>query len=359
MKAEERTAGMRNCYLSLGANLGEREEMLRLALELLGGLPQTELCRVSSFYETAPWGVSGQPDYLNAAAQIRTTYAPEELLEKIQSIEQRLGRVREKHWGARVIDIDLLHMEKVRTQTERLTLPHPYWRKRAFVLIPLAEIAGNVTIEGKNVKEHLALCQDTGSVVRAAGSPMDFGLKLIACVDQNRGLGRDGKLLFHFPEDMRRFRAMTLGHTVILGRKTFESLPEGKPLEQRRHLVLSRHGKFPEPRADAGGETVVQTASGLGELWKKLRPGDENFVIGGAEVYRELLPYCAEALLTVAQADGAADCFLPDLDAREEFVCSAPEIVRDEETGILMEFRRYCREEEIAWKFSRTTGQSI
>ena len=343
MISEKKLTKTRKCYLGLGANLGAREEALRKALELLAGMLEIELCDISSFYETAPWGVANQPDYLNAAACIRTTYSPEMLLEQLQSVEQALGRVRETHWGARTMDIDILHMEGVRMQTERLTLPHPYWTERAFVLIPLAEIAGNVMIEGKTVREQLSRCQDTGTVVKVQGSPMDFCLKLIACVDQNGGLGRKGKLLFRFSEDMKLFRSTTFGHTVILGRKTFESLPNGRPLEHRKHLVLSGQGSLSGWGMDMDGESAVHIISNPEELWKKLRSEEENFVIGGAEVYRELLPYCMEAFVTVVQAEVEADCFLPDLDAREEFVLCDARMAQDEESGISMEFRHYSK----------------
>ncbi len=332
-----------SCYLSLGGNLGHREIILREALTRLAAWPDTELCAVSSFYETAPWGEPDQPDFLNAAAHIRTDSPPGVLLERIHSLEQALGRVRGEHWGARRIDIDIIHIEGISMDSEELTIPHPYWKERSFVLIPLAEIAGAVLVEGRPVREWMAACRDEGEVRKVPGSPMDFRLKLLACVDRNWGIGREGELLFHFPEDMKRFRRDTMGHTVILGRKTFEEFPGGKPLAGRRHLLLSRQKEFP-----AGGvfPEAVERVSGLGRLWEALRTEEENFVLGGAEVYEELLPYCREAFVTFSDTEAGADLFLRNLDRLPEFRLREAEESRDPATGIRLEFRHYERTAE-------------
>ena len=332
-----KTFSQKNCFLSLGANLGERERTLRKALELIGNLPETELVRVSSFYETEPWGVKGQPDFINAAAHIRTGLSPLKLLRALQSIEMELGRVRKEHWGARTIDIDILLVEGVRMESEELKLPHPFLKERSFVLTPLAEIIENIYLDSHTIGECLALCSDSGRVKKTFGSPMDFNLCLLACVDINWGLGRGGELLFHFPEDMRRFRDETIDNTVILGRKTFEGLPGGKPLERRRHIILSKNKNF-----SAAGDEMC-SVSGFGELWENIRVEERSFVIGGAEVYRELLPYCVEAHITFVKSDGNGDIFLPDLDRREEFELFFTQPFRDEASGISMEFRKYRR----------------
>ena len=148
------------CYVSLGANLGDRERALRQALEWLHGSDGMELCRVSGFFETAPWGKLDQPPFVNAAAKLRTEMEPLELLETCQRIEKDLGRVRHEHWGARTMDIDLLHIPNVSMDTEQLHLPHPHMLERAFVLVPLAEIASGLEIAGKTVKEHLLASLD-------------------------------------------------------------------------------------------------------------------------------------------------------------------------------------------------------
>ena len=145
-----------DCYLSLGANLGNRGETLRRALRMLNLLPDTKLVASSSFYTTLPWGKTDQPLFLNAAAHVRTEMEPIYFLLACQDIEKKLGRERHEHWGARTCDIDLVYAPEVRSDTEALQLPHPFLTKRAFVLIPLQEIAPKLRIRqyaGKQSEE--------------------------------------------------------------------------------------------------------------------------------------------------------------------------------------------------------------
>ena len=318
----------RECWLSLGANLGNREKTLREALGRLHEEKGISLCRVSSFYQTAPWGKTDQPSFINAAAVIRTQLSPLQLLRICQRIEQDLGRVRHEHWGARTIDIDLLHMEDVSCDTEELSLPHPYMLERAFVLVPLSEIAGNRAVSGRCVQEHLENCGDSLSVRCSKGSPVDFRMKAIACVDRCGGIGKDGRLLFHIPEDMAFFRKRTMGAAVIMGRRTMETLEH--PLLGRRNIVLSQNVREKEG---------FEICASLEDLWQKLLGFDgEVFVIGGGEIYRLLLPYCTEALLTHVEEEGEADCFFPNI--RADFFLQEERVG---ETGKLR-FCRYARE---------------
>ena len=128
-------------HLSLGSNLGDRAEHLRRALEAVAVLPDTRLVAQSSIHETAPWGVTDQPSFLNLAAAIETALGPLELLAAVKEIEVRLGRLPGPHWGPRVIDIDLVLWQDKVMESDALTLPHPRFRERAFVLLPLREIA--------------------------------------------------------------------------------------------------------------------------------------------------------------------------------------------------------------------------
>ena len=322
-----------DCYISLGANLGERERSLRRALELLHGEEGVEVLRVSRFYETSPWGKLDQPPFVNAAAKLRTDRAPMELLGICQRIEAALGRVRCEHWGARTMDIDLLHIPGISMADERLSLPHPLMLERAFVLVPLAEIAPELGIHGKSVREHLASCKDKGQASPCHGSPMDLSLKLIACVDSNGGLGRRGELLFHLPEDMAFFRKRTWGAILVMGRRTMESLKG--PLEGRRNLVLSSKRKI---RREGFAFCPC-----LEDLWRVLfrEQGRAHYVIGGGEVYRQLLPYCGEAFLTRVEAEEEADVFLPDLSG--EFSLASCRLSVDEATGLGMQFCHYVR----------------
>ena len=299
------------CYLSLGANLGERGETLREALRQLSQLPETRLLAVSPFYETAPWGKLDQPAFLNAAAAVATALPPRQLLHGCQRIERALGRVRHEHWGARTIDIDLLHIPGVSLVSPELVLPHPYLTQRAFVLCPLADIAPELIVEGRPVREWCRSVEGQ-EVSPAAELSHPWPLCVIACLDANRGIGYRGELLVHLPEDMKRFRALTEGHVVIMGRRTMESLPGKRPLVNRQNIVLSRQLKGAE------GFLVCHSLLDLWQMLGRLRaeaPQRRLWCIGGAELYRALLPYAHEVYLTRLKAAYPADCFFPSLDA--------------------------------------------
>ena len=126
--------------LSLGSNLGVRRENLEAALARLGQLPETSVTRRSRVYETEPYGVTGQPSFLNMAVEVETELQPLELLDAIKTIERQLGRQHTKRWGPRVIDIDIVLWDDLVVESSCLTIPHPDFRKRAFVLIPMVEI---------------------------------------------------------------------------------------------------------------------------------------------------------------------------------------------------------------------------
>lgn len=138
--------GMQRAYVALGANLGAAAATLRSAFDALGGLPQTRLVARSSLYRTAPVGLAGQPDFINAVAALDTALTPEALLDALLALEQQFGRVRAEKNGPRTLDLDLLLHADARCDTPRLQLPHPRLHLRAFVLVPLAEIAPDCAI---------------------------------------------------------------------------------------------------------------------------------------------------------------------------------------------------------------------
>jgi 2-amino-4-hydroxy-6-hydroxymethyldihydropteridine diphosphokinase len=141
--------------LSLGSNLGDREANLRAALKALEQREGVRLTACSDVYETEPVGYMDQPAFLNMAAEIETDLEPLELLNAVEAIEGRLGREKGVRWGPRVIDMDIVLCGSKTMDSERLTLPHPEFRRRAFVLVPLAEIAPEAVdpITGKTVAE--------------------------------------------------------------------------------------------------------------------------------------------------------------------------------------------------------------
>ncbi|MGN2249812.1 2-amino-4-hydroxy-6-hydroxymethyldihydropteridine diphosphokinase [Frateuria sp. GZRe14] len=141
---------MTRAFVALGGNLGDTRTILQQALDALGMLPGTRLVAQSRFYRTPPWGLREQPAFLNAAAELDTVLGPHELLDALLRIERDAGRVRDgERWGPRTLDLDLLHMDGLALHDERLTLPHPRIAERAFVLLPLAELAPDLELSGQ------------------------------------------------------------------------------------------------------------------------------------------------------------------------------------------------------------------
>ncbi|WP_284178430.1 2-amino-4-hydroxy-6-hydroxymethyldihydropteridine diphosphokinase [Rhabdaerophilum sp. SD176] len=143
-------------YLALGSNLGDKVGHLRQAATAIAQLPQTRILAQSSIYRTPPWGKTDQDWFANAALSVETNLSPAALLAAVLEIERQLGRVRRERWGPRIIDIDVLAHGDAVLATDTLTLPHPAMTERAFVLVPLNEIAPDLVIRGKPVNQWLA-----------------------------------------------------------------------------------------------------------------------------------------------------------------------------------------------------------
>lgn len=158
---------------------------------------------------------------------------------------------------------------------------------------------------------------------------------IIACADREWGIGRDSKLLFNIPEDMEFFKNATKGKTVVMGRKTFESL-RIKPLPERRNIVLTRSEIF--------SFEDTETVHSLTELFSLLgnTPKNDVFVIGGSNVYRQLLKYCDTAYITKVFSYGKADSFIADFDKLSDWKTEcASEIMNS--NGIEFQFVKYVR----------------
>jgi 2-amino-4-hydroxy-6-hydroxymethyldihydropteridine diphosphokinase len=144
-------------YVALGSNLQDPAAQVRAGFEDLDHLPVTRLVRRSSLYRTAPVGKLDQPDFVNAVACIETGLEPQMLLQGLLDIEARHARVRRERNGPRTLDLDLLLLGERRIETPGLTVPHPRMHERAFVLVPLAEIAPDALVPGRGtVRELLA-----------------------------------------------------------------------------------------------------------------------------------------------------------------------------------------------------------
>lgn len=151
-------------FIGLGANLAEPLTQLRQAVQALSRLPGSRLVACSPLYQSSPMGPADQPDYLNAVAALDTALAPHALLDELQRIEREQGRVRKaERWGPRTLDLDLLLYGSLSTQDARLTLPHYGMKSRAFVLLPLADLAPELVLPcGTSLAELVARCDRTG-----------------------------------------------------------------------------------------------------------------------------------------------------------------------------------------------------
>lgn len=166
-------------------------------------------------------------------------------------------------------------------------------------------------------------------------------MRAIVVVDEHWGIGKKNDLLFRLPADMKHFRETTAGKVVVMGSNTLASFPEGKPLKNRTNIVLYPGGAA---REDC---LIVQS---LEELFAEVKkyPAEDVFVIGGAMLYRTLLPYCDGAIVTKAAADGGAEVFFENLDALANWRCVS-ESEPQETNGIVIRFCTYVNSAPLAF----------
>jgi 2-amino-4-hydroxy-6-hydroxymethyldihydropteridine diphosphokinase len=156
-------------WLGLGGNIGDPVAAMAEALSRLAARPDCSVEAVSRLYRTPPWGKTDQDWFFNAAAALETTLSPHALLDLCLEIERAMKRIRVERWGPRTLDIDILAYDDLVVSDDRLALPHPRMRDRAFVLMPLADIAPELVIEGRAVTAWLADADRAGIEVADKG----------------------------------------------------------------------------------------------------------------------------------------------------------------------------------------------
>ncbi|WP_418752603.1 dihydrofolate reductase [Frisingicoccus sp.] len=165
-------------------------------------------------------------------------------------------------------------------------------------------------------------------------------MNIIVAVDKNWAIGYQNKLLNSIPEDMKFFRETTTGKVVVMGRKTLESFPNGRPLKNRTNVVITRQKGYEVP-----GAVVVHSVDEAMDYLKDFK-SEDIYVIGGASIYEQMLPYCDVAHVTVMDYAYQADTWFPDLDAMEDFVVAADS---EEKTYFDLEycFKMYVRKSKL------------
>lgn len=155
-------------FIALGSNIDGPEQQVGRGLSEIGALPQTRFARVSSLYRSVPVGYRNQPDFINAVAAVETTLAPRALLEQLLAIERAHGRVREFPNAPRTLDLDIILYGTRALQEPGLAIPHPRMHERAFVIVPLVEIAPDAAVPGRGRASDLLAGVDAASVARLA-----------------------------------------------------------------------------------------------------------------------------------------------------------------------------------------------
>lgn len=160
---------IKKVFIGLGSNIGDKKEVLQQAVDNIAELEGISLSKLSSFYQTSPWGKTDQEDFINQVLEIETSLSALDLLRNLQEIEIKLGRQRKEKWGPRTIDLDILLYGEEIIELEELKVPHPYIQQRLFVLVPMQEINPELVFpDGTRIEEVLdrVIAQEGGQGIR-------------------------------------------------------------------------------------------------------------------------------------------------------------------------------------------------
>lgn len=159
---------------------------------------------------------------------------------------------------------------------------------------------------------------------------------IIVAVANNNVIGGDNKLLWHISDDLKRFKKITTGHTIVMGRKTFESFP--KPLPNRHHVILTRDKNY---KVDSEQVTVVNDIETVMKTYEN--SGSEIFILGGGEIYNLFLPYCNKLYLTKVNGDFEGDTYFPEINYDEWAITESSEEYIDPKNNLSYQFINLCR----------------
>lgn len=168
-----------------------------------------------------------------------------------------------------------------------------------------------------------------------------YNLSIIVAAAQNMAIGKDNDLLWHISDDLKRFKSLTSGHTVVMGRRTFDSLPK-KPLPKRRNIVLTHDEAF-SFEVPQGATGTVEVAHSVSQVLGKVEGEKETFIMGGATVYRAFLPWVKRLYVTWVYGEFEADVYFPVIDPSLFRQVSITPRMRDPESGLEYSYAEYVR----------------
>ena len=172
-----------------------------------------------------------------------------------------------------------------------------------------------------------------------------YNLSIIVAVAQNMAIGRDNDLLWHISDDLKRFKSLTAGHTVIMGRRTFDSLPK-KPLPHRRNIVLTHDEgfRYEVPETATG---TVEVAHSMTEVLRMVEGEEETFIMGGGTIYHDFLPLAGRLYVTWVYKDFEADVYFPVIDRSAFRQVSLTDRMTDPESGLEYAYAEYVRRHDL------------